>query len=169
MPPAAPARCVNVYRSAAANVIACKAIMHTVAEDRIGTLTVSLIDATSEMSFSTRKPEKKGVAVMSLTKPGFSRLLVIVLFSAIVGAKIYAGCSTPVVNSVTPNTGSTAGGTAVTISGNNFFNPSTVTFGGAAATNVVVVNSTTITATTPAHAAGTVDVVVADADGCPGL
>lgn len=103
-----------------------------------------------------------------LTKPRVSRLFVIVLFSAIVGAKIYAGCVAPVVNSVTPNTGSTAGGTAVTISGANFFNPSTVTFGGVAATNVIVVNATTITATTPANAAGAVNVVVTDGGPCLG-
>jgi len=35
-----------------------------------------------------------------------------------------------------------------------------VTFGGTAATGVTVVNATTITAVTPAHAAGVVDVVV---------
>jgi hypothetical protein len=106
---------------------------------------------------------------MLRTKLGFARpLVVIAIFSVIAGAKVYAGCASPVVNSVTPNTGSTAGGTAVSISGANFFNPSTVTFGGVAATNVVVVNSTTITATTPAHAAGAVDVVVTDGGACIG-
>ena len=45
---------------------------------------------------------------------------------------------------------STAGGTAVTITGTNFASGATVTFGSTAATNVVVVSSTTITATTPA-------------------
>jgi hypothetical protein len=66
----------------------------------------------------------------------------------------------PTVTSVSPNSGSTAGGTAVTITGTNFAAGATVTFGGTAATNVVVVNSTTITATTPAHAAGAVTVTV---------
>ncbi|KKQ06027.1 MAG: hypothetical protein US16_C0027G0005 [Candidatus Moranbacteria bacterium GW2011_GWE2_36_40] len=41
----------------------------------------------------------------------------------------------------------------------------TVTIGGVAATNIVVVNSTTITATTPAHTAGVTDVVVTNYDG----
>ena len=40
----------------------------------------------------------------------------------------------------------------------------TVTIGGTAATNVVVVNSTTITATTPAHAPGALPVPVAPED-----
>ena len=66
----------------------------------------------------------------------------------------------PMVSSVSPNSGSTAGGTAVTITGTNFASGATVTFGGKAARNVVVVNSTTIAATTPAHAAGAVTVTV---------
>ena len=103
-----------------------------------------------------------------LRKPWLSRLFVVGLSSVVLAVKVYAGCIAPTVTSVTPNTGSTAGATPVTITGTNFFNPSTVTFGGVAATNVVVVNTTTITATTPAHAAGAVDVVVADAGVCNG-
>ena len=68
--------------------------------------------------------------------------------------------SPPMVRSVEPNNGSTAGGTAVTIKGMNFAAGATVTFGGTAATNVTVVNSTTITATTPAYAVGAVTVTV---------
>src|ERR1700683_4489414 len=64
------------------------------------------------------------------------------------------------ITSISPSTGSTSGGTAVTISGTNFVTGATVTFGSAAATNVTVVNSTTITATTPAGSVGTVTVTV---------
>ena len=72
-----------------------------------------------------------------------------------------SGATTPpTVSSVSPNSGSTAGGTAVTITGTNFAAGATVTFGGAGATNVAVVNSTTITATTPAGSAGAVTVTV---------
>ncbi len=60
----------------------------------------------------------------------------------------------PMVGAVSPNNGPTAGGTAVTITGTTFASGATVTFGGMLATNVVVVNSTTITATTPAGNAG---------------
>jgi hypothetical protein len=66
----------------------------------------------------------------------------------------------PTVTGVSPNTGSTAGGTAVTITGTNFAAGATVTFGTAAATNVVVVSATQITATTPAGTAGAVTVTV---------
>ncbi len=48
----------------------------------------------------------------------------------------------------------------MTITGTNFLAPATVTLGGTAATAVAVSSASTITATTPAHAAGAVDVVV---------
>jgi hypothetical protein len=64
------------------------------------------------------------------------------------------------VSNVSPNSGTTLGGTAVTITGTNFVAGATVTLGGAAATNVVVVSSTSITATTPAGTAGAVTVTV---------
>ena len=66
----------------------------------------------------------------------------------------------PIVSGVSPNNGLTTGGTGVTITGTNFVAGAGVTFGGTAATNVVVVNSTSITATAPAHAAGAVTVTV---------
>ena len=74
----------------------------------------------------------------------------------------------PSVASVSPNTGLITGGTAVTINGTGFEPGATVTFGGTAASGVVVVNATAITATTPAHAAGTVNVVVTNGDGQAG-
>src|SRR6185295_3815829 len=70
----------------------------------------------------------------------------------------------PSVSSVTPSSGPTTGGTAVTITGTNFATGATVSFGGTAATNVNVTSGTTLTATTPAHAAGNVAVVVTNPD-----
>jgi len=70
------------------------------------------------------------------------------------------GSTSPIVSSLSPTSGTTAGGTAVTITGANFVNGATVTFGGVASTGVSVANSTTIAATTPAHTAGPVDVTV---------
>ena len=67
------------------------------------------------------------------------------------------------VTSVSPNNGPTTGGTAITITGTGF-NPGnatfTVTIGGVAATSVVRLNATTITAVTPANTAGAKNVVV---------
>lgn len=64
------------------------------------------------------------------------------------------------VTSVTPMGGVAAGGTSVRIAGNGFTTGSTVLIGGTPARDVVVVNPTLITATTPAAAAGTVAVSV---------
>ena len=72
----------------------------------------------------------------------------------------FTSAPAPTVSSVSPTSGPAVGGTGVTITGANFVSGATVTFGGTAATSVVVTNSTTITATTPAHAAGAVTVVV---------
>ncbi|HXI27837.1 MAG TPA: IPT/TIG domain-containing protein, partial [Vicinamibacterales bacterium] len=56
----------------------------------------------------------------------------------------------------------------VTLTGSGFGDGATVTFGGSAATNVVVVDQTTITCTPPAHADGFATVVVTNPDGTTG-
>ncbi len=73
--------------------------------------------------------------------------------------------SAPTVTGVVPNSGSSLGGTSVTITGTFFTGAFSVTFGGSAATGVTVVNDSTITATTSGHAAGLVNVAVTDAEG----
>ena len=75
----------------------------------------------------------------------------------------------PAVLSVTPNTGPSIGGTSVTINGNGFFPGATVTFGTNAATNVVVTNTTQITATTPPGETGSVNVIVTNPNGQSGF
>ena len=74
------------------------------------------------------------------------------------------GNPAPTVSAISPTSGTTAGGTPVTITGTGFLAGATVSLGGTAATGVTVVNSTSITATTAAHAAGTVNVVVTNTD-----
>lgn len=72
--------------------------------------------------------------------------------------------TSPTITSVSPTAGSTAGGTSTTITGTNFAGASAVHFGTSTAS--FVVNSTTqITATAPAHAAGTVDITVTTSNG----
>ena len=71
----------------------------------------------------------------------------------------------PTLSSISPNSGSTAGGTSVTITGTNFATGATINIGGVAATNVNVTSSTSLTAVTPAHAAGTVSVILTNPDG----
>jgi len=79
----------------------------------------------------------------------------------------YAAPQTPTVSAVTGTAdyGNTAGGKAVTITGTKFVSGMSVTIGGAAATNVTFVSSTSLTATTPAHAAGTASVLVTSTNG----
>jgi hypothetical protein len=59
----------------------------------------------------------------------------------------------------------------VTIKGDgshSFSDPSTVTFGGVAATSVSVIDDNTIQCDAPIHSAGVVNVVVANVDGTTG-
>jgi hypothetical protein len=72
----------------------------------------------------------------------------------------YVAATAPTITAMVPDNGPETGGTNVTITGTGFTGATGVTFDGIPATNVVVVNSTTITATSPAHAPGLVGVVV---------
>jgi IPT/TIG domain len=78
------------------------------------------------------------------------------------------GTPAPTISSVSPNSGSISGGQSVTITGQYFTGATTVTFGGTAATGFTVNSDTSITATTPAHTAGIVDVAVTTAAGGTG-
>ena len=75
--------------------------------------------------------------------------------------------SAPTVTAISPSTGSTARSTPVTISGTGFVAGASVTVD-VVAVSVAVVNSTTITAIVPAHAAGHADVVVTNPSGSGG-
>ena len=70
----------------------------------------------------------------------------------------------PVVTGLSPSSGPTAGGTSVTMTGNNLTGATAVKFGPNGATNVHVVNSGQITATSP-PGTGTVDVTVTTPNG----
>ena len=85
-----------------------------------------------------------------------------------------SAAASPVITSVTPSSGPPAGGTTVVIRGTGFSNncvicsppigEPTVYFGGAEATEVTFVDSTTLHAVTPPHLPGTVDVMVTQLD-----
>jgi hypothetical protein len=71
----------------------------------------------------------------------------------------------PTVSGVSPASGSTSGSIDVTISGRNFTGVTSVRFGTIDATSFTVNSATSITATAPAEAAGTVDITVTSAAG----
>ena len=75
-----------------------------------------------------------------------------------------ATISSPTFVSVARVAGQVAGGTKVKITGTGFVSTPTVLFDGQAATSVVFVDSTTITAVTPAGSAGVVDIEVVNPD-----
>ncbi len=66
----------------------------------------------------------------------------------------------PFVTSISPTAGPMNGGTIVTITGLDLTGATVVVFGGTPTTNLVIDSSTQITATSPPHTPGTVDVTV---------
>jgi len=91
-----------------------------------------------------------GLAVLTVTTPG----------GTAGGAYTFVGSAAPTATSLSPISGSTSGGTVVTITGTNLTGATSVTFGGTSALSVSVINSTTIQAITPSKTAGAVVVVV---------
>ena len=79
------------------------------------------------------------------------------------------GLPVPTVASISPTSGSTAGGTAVAITGTNFANGALALFGtaptGLSLVNCVVANSTTLNCNTPGDNEGPKDLTVVNVDG----
>ena len=71
---------------------------------------------------------------------------------------VIAAPTTPIITQVSPANGPAAGGTSVSISGANLRSECTIRFGGVPAANSSFVSASSMTATTPAHAPGPVDV-----------
>jgi formylglycine-generating enzyme required for sulfatase activity len=95
-------------------------------------------------------PGVAGAATVAITTPGGTATLP--------GAYIYMPI--PTLAFVSPGIGGVSGGTLVTLTGTNLDSATDVRFGGVAATNVAVLNSTMIRAMTPARAVGTVSIAV---------
>ena len=76
----------------------------------------------------------------------------------------------PTISGISPSSGPVVGGTNITITGSGFASPVTLTIGGAAATSVVIVNDTSITAITAnGGTAGAKDVSVITSGGAATL
>lgn len=71
----------------------------------------------------------------------------------------------PAVSSLSVTAGKTTGGTRVTVHGSGFVHVTAVRFGGTAGHAVKTLSSRTVTVTSPAHAAGLVDVIVVTRSG----
>jgi hypothetical protein len=80
----------------------------------------------------------------------------------------YVTPTRPVITAVTPNFGSTTGGTTVTITGTGFLGTTAVDFRGLPATSFTVVSATEITAVVPAQAAGVDNIFVTNSVGTSG-
>jgi IPT/TIG domain len=73
--------------------------------------------------------------------------------------------SSPKITAINPKEGPTSGGTMVTVTGTGLTSVSRITFGGVPSAKMTVVDDAHITATAPAHVAGSVDVEAVTAGG----
>ncbi len=130
-----------------------------------GRVTFGGLEATSYTSWS----DNQVVCVTPLHAAGVVDVVVIA-DNGLSGTKVsaFTYISPPTISSLTPSSGSTSGGTSVTISGSNFGSSrgsGIVTFGGVEASSYTSWSNDQIVCITPAHAAGAVDVVVTTDNG----
>jgi IPT/TIG domain len=101
----------------------------------------------------TSPPGSAGAVIVTVTTPGGTSSG---NFTYVIPA--------PAISAISPSSGSTQGGTTVTISGANLAGATSVTFGGVAA-KIAADSGTQITVTSPPGTAGTVTVTVTTAGG----
>lgn len=123
-----------------------------------GTAASSVTFNSSTQLTATTPARAAGTVGVTVTNPGGQSATKASAFT-------FMATVTPAISSVGPASGTTAGGAVVTITGSNFQSGATVTFGGTAAASVTFNSSTKLTATAPAHAGGTVNVVVTNPGG----
>jgi hypothetical protein len=122
-----------------------------------GTVPATGVTVTSPTTITATSPAQfsHSVNVTVATSGGVSAADVADLFAY----------GTPSVQSVEPDGGDVAGGTFVAVTGEGFTPGTTVTFASIPATDVTVLSGTQLTAVSPAHAAGAVDVAVTTREG----
>ena len=124
--------------------------MSDVSSVTFGGLASAIVSQTaSEMVVTVPRSNSTGAVDVLLTGPGGS--------AALSSGFTYTSTA-PTIESVSPNTGSTAGGTSVTITGSNLDDVTTVMFGNANGT-IVSATSTTLVVTSPAQGSGFTPVV----------
>jgi len=124
---------------------------------KFGTASATSVTVNSSMSVTAVAPAGAGTVDVTVTTAGGT--------SEAVTADRFTYIVRPTVTKVLPASGVAEGGTKVKITGTGFTSASTVTFGSLAATSVTFVSSTSLTATSPAQAPGTVDITVTTAGG----
>jgi hypothetical protein len=122
----------------------------TVTIGGVAATAVSVVSSTTIQA--TTAARTAGAADVTVTVDGRS--------STLASAFNYLALPPPTLSSISPTSGSTSGGTTVTLTGTNFASGATVTIGGVAATGVTVLGATSLRAVTGARAAGAADVVV---------
>lgn len=154
-----------------ATVTSCTPDTGVVAGNTAVTIAGTNLDYVSAVKFGTTKATSlKRVSETSITckTPAHVRGAVDIVVLDDSGDKTLSNGFTytgaPTVTTCAPNTGTTSGGTAVTITGTNFTGATAVTFGGITATSIVVVSDTSITCVTPARTSGAKDLVVTNPD-----
>ncbi len=124
---------------------------NTVTEVDFGMTAATNLTILSATSLTVDSPPGTGTVNVTVTSPSGT--------SAISMADQFTYLAVPAVTGVSPNIGPAVGGTMVTITGLGLTGATAVEFGANAATDVTVVNDTTITALSPAGE-GPVDVRV---------
>jgi hypothetical protein len=117
-----------------------------------GVAATSVSVASSTSIQATTGARAAGTADVTVTVEGRS--------STLASAFTYVALPPPTISGISPSSGSTSGGTTVTLTGTNFAAGAAVVIGGVAATGVTVISSTSLRAVTGARAAGAADVVV---------
>lgn len=112
-------------------------------------------------------PKKADLAGCTVASDNKVNVWVTPLTSASGTVTYTAPAGPPIVTSISPNTGSRAGGNTVTITGSGFVSGATVAFGTTAATSVTFVSATSLTVVAPSGV-GVVPVTVRNPDGQSG-
>ncbi len=122
----------------------------------LGGTAVTGFTVVSDTSITTTAPAHiAGSASVVVTTPGGTNAV----------NSLYTYVATPTVSGISPSIGAHSGGGSVTITGTNFTGAPSVTIGGAPATGITVVSSSSITCTLPSGSAGTASVLVTTAGG----
>ena len=127
--------------------------------------TLSISQNGSSLGSSSPNLDGTGSASLTETATGGNGTATLTVYNATVTLNFTSPAD---VTSVLPNNGPITGGTTVTIGGTAFTGVTQVNFGGTAATSFHFNSDTSITATSPAEAAGTVDVTVVTGAGTSG-